>query len=54
VFDLPADDISDRFDAAVGMPGKSFDVMFRVTGTEIIEEQERIEGMDLTKTEGPL
>jgi hypothetical protein len=48
------EDVSDRLDAAVGVPRKAREVMAGVIGMEVVEEQERIELRDLVVPEGPI
>ena len=53
VLDGSAEDIGDRLDPAMGMPGKTPDVIGRLARPEIVEQKERIEHRHLAVSERP-
>src|SRR5256885_4253002 len=46
--------VSDRFDPAMGMPGESLEIVFRLLVAKIVKEQEWIEFLGLSEAEGAL
>ena len=51
VIHAPREDVRDRLDAAVGMPGKAGEVVLGSLVPEVIEEKEGIEALRLAETE---
>ena len=51
MFHVSLKHIGDGFDAPVRVPGKTFPVVSRIAGAEIIEEQKRIEKRKLAESE---
>ena len=54
VFDFSVQDVGDRLDPAVGVPGEPFDVIPGIVPPEIVEQQKGIELRPLVETEQPL
>ena len=54
VFDPSVQDVRDRLDPPVGVPGEALQVIPRIVRTEIVEKQKRIELRPLVETEQPL
>jgi hypothetical protein len=52
VLDIAGEDVSDRLDAAMRMPGKAGAIIFRPVVAEIVEQQERIGGVGFAEAEG--
>jgi hypothetical protein len=50
---IPADDIGNRFDPAMGVPRKAVYVSLRAVRPEIVEQKEWIKQWKLTVTESP-
>ena len=53
VLDVPVEDVGDRLDAAVRVPGEALQVVVGVLRLEVIEQQERVELRDLVEPENP-
>ena len=51
---LTLEDIGDRLDAPVGMPGKALEVVVGIVRAEIVEEEERVKLGHLVVAKGPL
>jgi hypothetical protein len=54
VLHIAVQDIGNGFDATVGMPGKTLDVIFGFIRAKIIEQQEGVEFGDLAEAEDPI
>jgi len=54
MFHLTPEDIRNRLDASVGMPGKALEVMIGVFRAEVVKEEERVKLWHLVVTKGPL
>jgi NAD(P)H-hydrate repair Nnr-like enzyme with NAD(P)H-hydrate epimerase domain len=54
VLDGTGEDVGDGLDAAVRVPGETFEVVLRVLVAEVIEEEERIEIFGFAEAEGAL
>src|ERR1017187_1787738 len=52
VLHASSQNIGDRLDAAVRVPGKSGDIVFRNVIAEIIEQQERVEFLRVSEAKG--
>ena len=52
VLDLAGQDVGDRLDAAMRMPGKAGLVLVGIVVAEIVEQQERIELLGVAEAEG--
>src|SRR5580692_540580 len=46
-------DVGDGFDAAMGMPGKSSEIILRNVVAEVIQQKERVEFLGVSEAEGP-
>jgi hypothetical protein len=53
MLDVALQDVGDRFDAAMGVPGKTLDILIGIVVSEIVEQQERVEERDLAVSEDP-
>jgi hypothetical protein len=54
MLDGAGEDIGDGFDAAVRVPGETFEVVLWMLVPEVIEEEERIEIFGFAEAEGAL
>ena len=52
MLDRAVEHVGDRLDAAVRMPREPGEVVLRAVVAEIVEEQERVEGLGLAEAEG--
>ena len=53
MLDITFEDIGDGLDSPVRVPGKSFEILLGLIGTEIVEEQEGVILVCIVKTKGP-
>jgi len=54
VLDIAVQDIGDRFNATVRVPGEAFQIMLGIIGTKIVQQKKGIEQWDMTVAEGAL
>jgi hypothetical protein len=53
MFNVALQDVGDGFDASMGMPGKSLDVVLWIIRPEIVQHQKWVECRNLGKAKGP-
>jgi hypothetical protein len=52
VFHSPSENVCDRFDATMRMPGKACEVIFWDVVAEVVEKEERIEVLRVPESKG--